>query len=799
MVEPKASDERLPELIALTVVIGLILGFCGNLIISDQVPFFRDLGNYFYPLRWSLYESYILGELPLWNRHFAQGFPLLAAFQTGTFYVPHALLIVLPFFVAIRTLFVFHFLIAGIGTYTLLRYWRYPPHLSIVGGLLFTLGGSVVSLSNLLNHFQAAVWLPWVLLTWERLLSSPRWSTFIVFTLLVTVQFLAGSPELFVMSMAFVLIDGFRLRCTQPEISCRRILGLFSGGITLVLAIAMAQLLPTAELFLESRRQHPIPIDEALSWSLRPSNLVNLFVIDKEIDLTRFTGIRPLLLREVPYYVSSYLGAISVFGISLWCLYSSNRERVFGIALLLASLALALGGHTPIFPFLFTHVPLFSAVRFPEKFFFVTAVLLLFMTMRGLGDLLRERKRPTQLLIAFGSICLTWLTVYLVLRFNSDFLHHLIAGDSVSPQLSDIQIRTSASLLINIERQLILSIVISGLLYLANKKAIRIPVFAVLLVSIVYVDLAWAHRGFLFALRPGFVHTGARIISGAETKMSRVFYHPSLRNLHPAFVAVRGNPPFKEAIALSFHNVLPNAGILYNVDYMQEIDALGRQPYTDFLYFANNLDLARQVKLLRTFNVGYLVSFRSLSDDGIYLAGEFPEYFSWLYKIERPLPRSYIVNKSVVETTPVRTLETLASPEFEPTQEVILDQETGIKSRYPLIAAVDIVRYEHQSVSIHASLNDSGILVIADSYYPGWKAYVDGKEVPIMRANHFFRAVALSEGQHVVEFKYEPLSFKIGLLISLTTIIALVIISMIVFLRNRKRTRYPNEAYHVRL
>ena len=156
-----AWRNSLSGLIPLLILCLLILCFCQDLILQEQVPFFRDLGPYFYPLRFTLYESFRSGELPLWNRHMAMGFPLLAAFQSGVFYPPHLLLLIPSFFVAIRVIFIFHFLVAGIGAYYLCRNWKFPPYLSIVGALLFALGGTVVSLSNLLNHFQTAVWLPW--------------------------------------------------------------------------------------------------------------------------------------------------------------------------------------------------------------------------------------------------------------------------------------------------------------------------------------------------------------------------------------------------------------------------------------------------------------------------------------------------------------------------------------------------------------------------------------------------------------------------------------------------------------
>jgi hypothetical protein len=78
------------------------------------------------------------------------------------------------------------------------------------------------------------------------------------------------------------------------------------------------------------------------------------------------------------------------------------------------------------------------------------------------------------------------------------------------------------------------------------------------------------------------------------------------------------------------------------IDYMQEMDALGRRPYTDFLNFANGIDPQSQIRLLRVFNVGHVVSFQPLSITGLSPLGEFPEYYSWLYKVDQPVPRAYI-------------------------------------------------------------------------------------------------------------------------------------------------------------
>ena len=64
-----------------------------------------------------------------------------------------------------------------------------------------------------------------------------------------------------------------------------------------------------------------------------------------------------------------------------------------------------------------------------------------------------------------------------------------------------------------------------------------------------------------------------------------------------------------------------------------------------------------------------------------------------------------------------------------------------------------------------------GVLVLSEVFYPAWKAYVDGEERPILRADGTLRAVALSEGPHVVEFRYRSTQLAMGGLISLLALL----------------------------
>jgi hypothetical protein len=448
---------------------------------------------------------------------------------------------------------------------------------------------------------------------------------------------------------------------------------------------------------------------------------------------------------------------------------------------------MALGSNALIYPFLFRHVPFISAIRFPEKFFFFTYALVFFMTMRGLKELLLDKIKTRKVpMIILGTICLAWLGLYFTLRSHSEIVSDFIAVNSNIPALSDIHARATVSVLANLQRQVILSLALFFLLILAKADKIRPLLFSILLVSVVYVDLAWAHRGFLFPLSPDRVYGSPPVLQPAETNLTRFFYYPSARDLHPAVFSVIGRPTFDQSVALSFQNHLPNVGVLSGIDYFQEIDALNRRAYSDFLSFANNLEFEGQVQLLRIFNVKYLASFRQLPEKGIRLVDHFPKYFSWLYRIEGTVPRVYVVNKTFFERDPKRTLQRLSLAEFDPLREVVLDDAIPIRSSGSFEGRAGIEHYENSLVTVQTAANEDGILVLTDSFYPGWKAYVDGREAKIFRANHFFRSVPIPKGEHRIEFRYQPQSFKIGSIISLISLTCVVLVSLFLFLRQRK-------------
>jgi len=150
---------------------------------------------------------------------------------------------------------------------------------------------------------------------------------------------------------------------------------------------------------------------------------------------------------------------------------------------------------------------------------------------------------------------------------------------------------------------------------------------------------------------------------------------------------------------------------------------------------------------------------------------------NWLLtSTDRALSRAYLVNNITVKKTPSEILSTLFDPDFDIFNNVVLEQDISLIKNNSDNKDVIIDDYQaHQVKLITESENDT-MLVLTDNYYPGWKAYVDGKPTQIYRANYTFRAVAIPKGTHNVIFRYEPQSVKKGLLISVLSLVLLLIL-----------------------
>jgi len=86
-----------------------------------------------------------------------------------------------------------------------------------------------------------------------------------------------------------------------------------------------------------------------------------------------------------------------------------------------------------------------------------------------------------------------------------------------------------------------------------------------------------------------------------------------------------------------------------------------------------------------------------------------------------------------------------------------------------------VTHEDSRQVVIDAEAPENGFLLLADTFYPGWSAQVDGTPTPIYRANHSVRGIALPKGRHEVRFMFEAPGFMRGLTITLLSVSILVL------------------------
>jgi hypothetical protein len=90
--------------------------------------------------------------------------------------------------------------------------------------------------------------------------------------------------------------------------------------------------------------------------------------------------------------------------------------------------------------------------------------------------------------------------------------------------------------------------------------------------------------------------------------------------------------------------------------------------------------------------------------------------------------------------------------------------------------SVTITVYQPQRVELSADLERPGLVILADTYYPGWKLTIDGAPAPIYRTNRLMRGAAVKEGRHTLIYTYEPVSFRIGGMLSITGLLTVALL-----------------------
>jgi uncharacterized membrane protein YfhO len=96
-----------------------------------------------------------------------------------------------------------------------------------------------------------------------------------------------------------------------------------------------------------------------------------------------------------------------------------------------------------------------------------------------------------------------------------------------------------------------------------------------------------------------------------------------------------------------------------------------------------------------------------------------------------------------------------------------------LRAARPANARVEISDYRPERVTLTATTDQPGYLILTDSWYPGWRAFVDGQPTPIYRADVLFRAIQINPWAHTIVFEYRSDSFRVGAIVSVASLMIL--------------------------
>jgi len=755
-----------------------------------EALFERDLHGLWYPRALSFARMLHEGLPPLWDLSIAFGEPFLANPSVQALYPTTWLLAFLPPWTVYSVFALSHLAFTGAGFTRLARAAGLRRTEALVGGAAWMLAGPFVSLVNLWHHFAGAAWMPWVVLAVHRLVRRPRTSAAAGLGICLGMQVLAGSADMLLMTAALSLAWGAGVlrRGTRRRLRAVALAG--TCGLLLALSLSAGQWLPAIDVASRAIRSE-LPAGFATGWSVPPAGLARIFLpldASGRLQWAATTQRRLFDSHREPFLGSLYLGVVPL---ALTCASFAHRGRRRLACLAAAGVAaalVALGPHAPFADTVRAIVPGASHLRYPSKAMVVPAFACALLAAHGLAavrQLARARVIAGAAAIAgaaslLAAAALLGPGVTWAVRFG-------LLADREGVRADALPSAVSFAVLA------VISLVAGSQLLQCVRRSEAARLGHVLLACVV-AELWLAHHDLHSTLPPGALVAPPPVLSAVDaTGGGRVYVYDYALVEGASIVRLGREMPYPIAqppagfdprpLAAIAQRLYPVPPVLatWSVEGSYDIDLAGLQPLT---LWGLNLSLRgaegtpAHSKLLRLGGVRTVVAldargFEDLAPGPSY-QGLVPERIL-TFRVPAPLPRARSVGRA-------RALEgrdalvALFASSFDPEAEVIV---SGPGAREAAAAAtggsgtVRIAELRAERVRLEARLDGPGVVVLADAWDPGWRAWLDGRPVPVLQANVAFRAVAVPAGSHVVEMRYRPPTALVGLALTGLSVLGL--------------------------
>ena len=748
----------------------------------------RDLTTFFYPFRFIWVETVRQGHFPFWNPYIKCGVPLFAAIQHGVLYPLSLVYFFLPLDLAFNWTVILHFFLAAAFTYALMRELGASIQGALAGALAFLFSGYLISVHNVLNTLLSVSWYPLVMWFGCRMVRTGLFRWAIGSGVSLCCMFLGGGVEIVLLTCASLL-----LLCLYPSVlplkaeeggpNLQRRLISLALVLAIFLGLSMVQILPFLELYGLSERQGGVELTKATLWSLAPKDLI--YFLLPSLYGPRTTP--DLYWKFQNYLKTIYVGPVVLF---LAGFYFVRRGKQ-GLALLGAmgvTLVLALGSYTPIYFFFHKYFPLFSTMRYPVKFLFLFVFYLCLAAGLGL-DLFRNRfsknsRPPVWLQGLLVATIVVLGALFWFARLYPEQMQSLVqqwGGTSLENAYLPLVLH-------NYNRMLVVAALALMVTFFGLRH--RLPrLGGPFLIILLTLDLFLGNLGYALKLDAATFHGENDVIRTlrADHDLFRFYVLPQASEMKlPAKSLAEAHQNRKELLNIDLmmeHHLFDING--YNVPPLSR--------YTKLLGLIFSKPLVSILPLLDMLNVKYVLTEKPVDIKGLSWVLDGPGT-SKLYQNHYSLPRAFLVRQFQVISSDHQFGKAFHELTFDPASTILLDREPTRflelekKPALPnLESAVRVLTYENNRIVLEVDSPVAAFLFMSETFYPGWKAYVDDTQEQILQANYVFRAVPIGPGSHRVKIVFKSSSFQVGLAVTLVTIFSLVTAGVLSTRKKRPR------------
>lgn len=762
--------------------------FPGDLLIAEYSPwkFYSYLGytpgsypnkaQYFdvirqlYPWKTLSIDQIKNGHIPLWNPYNFSGSPLFANIQSAVFYPLNTLYFIFPQIVSWSILVFLQPLLASFFTYLYAREIGIRKLGSFLSAIAYgySLFMSVFLEYNTIGH--TILWLPLSLYASELMLERATFWSIVLFIGSIVFAFFSGHLQIFGFAIIFVFFY-FVFRLFNQEWKMRvklYKLAIFILGSLISFGICSIQLLPTLELIQNSARvpqSYQFLVDKLL---MQPGQLILIL----SPDFFGNPATRNYLIRDTYPGNALYVGLVP-FGLALSSVFLVKRNRYVKFFLLSSFILLLFFIRTPLSELFYQFQIPFLSTGSPTNALFLLSFSLSILSGLGIESLRDVQKKKLYLVPMILLSIFTFFWLMLPILHSSISFKNFLYSNFI----------------------LIIFVVLFIFSYRFKGKN---NIISVLFLFITFIDLFYFFQKFNPFVKKELVFPSAEIFSNLDQKngVNRFWGYgfasvdPNLSTQYQLFSPDGYDPLYPKKYG-EFIQASVDGKVKTEFTGKTRSDAVVTPGFGE-KDFASNF---YRLRILDVLGVKYILDrVENGSTEKTFPKDRFKliyEKDGWkIFENLQAAPRLFLASEYKVFKNTDEFEKVFFSKEFDPSKTVLLEEIPRGVSPLHLndlnlpagkaghLSSVELLSYESNKVMVKVITSNPKLLFLSDTYFPGWKAFVDGNEATIYRANYAFRSVAVPTGKHTVVFNYFPESFSKGVKVSIISLILFVLFAI---------------------